>query len=48
MAENWEFGNPEIIEEEVDILIIGRGMAACGGAYEISRWAQGSGLKVKL
>ena len=29
-----EFGNPEVIEEEVDILIIGGGMAACGAAYE--------------
>ena len=25
-----EFGNPEVIEEEVDILIIGGGMGACG------------------
>jgi len=48
-----EFGNPEIIEEDVDILIIGGGMGACGAAYEIVPWldqakAQGVDLKVKL
>ncbi|MGB5737349.1 MAG: adenylyl-sulfate reductase subunit alpha [Thiohalocapsa sp.] len=48
-----EFGNPEIVVEEVDILIIGGGMGACGAAYEIVPWldqakAQGIDLKVKL
>ena len=43
-----EFGNPEVIEEEVDILIIGGGMAACGAAVEIMRWADGTDLKIKL
>ena len=48
-----EFGNPEIVEEDVDILIIGGGMGACGAAYEIGPWldaakAQGVDLKVKL
>ena len=48
-----EFGNPEIVEEEVDILIIGGGMACCGAAFEISRWVEkareeGTDLKVKL
>jgi len=48
-----EFGNPEVIEEEVDILIIGGGMAACGAAYEIGPWLdaakkQGSDIKIKL
>ena len=33
------FGNPEIVEVETDILIIGGGMAACGAAYEAKRWA---------
>jgi adenylylsulfate reductase subunit A len=47
MAE-YAFGNPEIVEEEVDILIIGGGMAACGAAFEVPRWAEGTGLKVKL
>ena len=42
------FGNPEIIEEEVDILIIGGGMAACGAATEIMRWTGDIGLKIKL
>jgi len=48
MADTFEFGNPEIIEEEVDILIIGGGMAACGAAFEVMRWTEGTGLKVKL
>ncbi len=48
MADQFEFGNPEIIQEEVDILIIGGGMAACGAAFEIMRWAEGTGLKIKL
>ena len=47
MAE-FEFGNPEIVEEEVDILIIGGGMAACGCAFEIMRWAEGKDLNIKL
>jgi adenylylsulfate reductase subunit A len=47
------FGNPEVVEEEVDILIIGGGMAACGCAFEIMRWAdvakaQGVDLNIKL
>ena len=47
MAE-YVFGNPEIVEEEVDMLIIGGGMAACGTAFEVPRWTEGTGLKVKL
>jgi adenylylsulfate reductase subunit A len=49
MAE-YGFGNPEIITEEVDILIIGGGMAACGAAFEIGKWtkAMGANLKIKL
>ncbi len=48
------FGNPEIVQEEVDILLIGGGMACCGAAYEIVRWAEaakaekGVNLKIKL
>lgn len=34
------FGNPEVVQEEVDILLIGGGMAACGAAYEIMPWIQ--------
>ncbi|MBI3937780.1 MAG: adenylyl-sulfate reductase subunit alpha [Betaproteobacteria bacterium] len=48
MAEQFVFGNPEVIQEEVDILIIGGGMAACGAGFEIMRWAEGTGLKIKL
>jgi len=48
------FENPEIVQEELDILIIGGGMAACGCGYEIMRWAEavkaetGKELKIKL
>jgi len=45
---DYGFGNPEIVEEEVDILLIGGGMACCGAATEIMRWIDGTGLKVKL
>jgi len=45
---DYGFGNPEIVEEEVDILLIGGGMACCGAATEIMRWTHGTGLKVKL
>jgi adenylylsulfate reductase subunit A len=31
--------NPEVEEHEVDILIVGGGMAACGTAYEVKKWA---------
>ncbi|MHB1085325.1 MAG: adenylyl-sulfate reductase subunit alpha, partial [Thiobacillus sp.] len=49
-----EFGNPEVIQEEVDILLIGGGMACCGAGYEVMRWADaakaemGIDLKIKL
>ena len=48
------FEKPEIVQEEVDILMIGGGMACCGAAYEIVRWAEaakaekGVNLKIKL
>src|SRR4030066_1667315 len=48
------FGNPEVVQEEVDILLIGGGMACCGAGYEIMRWADaakaesGVNLKIKL
>ena len=35
-----EFGNPEVVQEELDILLIGGGMACCGAAYEVMRWAE--------
>ncbi|MBF0130488.1 MAG: adenylylsulfate reductase subunit alpha, partial [Alphaproteobacteria bacterium] len=41
------FGNPEIIEVNTDILLIGGGMAACGAAYEAVRWA-GKDVKITL
>ena len=41
------FGNPEIVEIDTDILIVGGGMAACGAAYEAKRWA-GDDIKITL
>ncbi len=53
MADQYGFGNPQIVEEEVDILLIGGGMACCGAAFEVMRWIekakqQGVDIKVKL
>lgn len=31
--------DPEIVEHDVDILIVGGGMAACGTAFEVKKWA---------
>ena len=31
-------GDPEVVEKEVDILIVGGGMAACGTAFEVKKW----------
>jgi len=31
--------NPEVVEMDVDVLIVGGGMAACGTAFEIKKWA---------
>ncbi|MBS3732943.1 MAG: adenylyl-sulfate reductase subunit alpha [Desulfobacterales bacterium] len=31
--------DPEVEEREVDVLIVGGGMAACGSAFEIKKWA---------
>ena len=30
--------DPEVVEREVDILIVGGGMAACGAAFEVKKW----------
>ena len=48
------FESPKIVQEELDILLIGGGMACCGAAYEMMRWAEaakaetGVELKIKL
>ena len=48
------FENPEVVQEELDILLIGGGMACCGAAYEMMRWAEavkaetGTELRIKL
>ncbi|MFN2354700.1 MAG: adenylyl-sulfate reductase subunit alpha [Desulfopila sp.] len=39
--------NPEVVEQDVDVLIIGGGMAACGTAFEIKKWAP-EDLKITL
>ena len=41
------FADPEIVDVETDILIVGGGMAACGAAFEAKRWA-GDDVKVTL
>ncbi|HEY5789871.1 MAG TPA: adenylyl-sulfate reductase subunit alpha [Gammaproteobacteria bacterium] len=49
-----EFGTPEVVEEELDILLIGGGMACCGAGFEVMQWARaaeaeiGRPLKIKL
>ncbi len=30
--------DPEVEEREVDVLIVGGGMAACGSAFEVKKW----------
>ena len=43
-----------MVQEDLDILLIGGGMACCGAAYEMMRWAEaakaetGTALKIKL
>ncbi|MFN2356463.1 MAG: adenylyl-sulfate reductase subunit alpha [Desulfotignum sp.] len=39
--------DPEVDKRDVDILIIGGGMAACGTAFEIKKWAD-EGTKILL
>jgi len=31
--------DPEVVEKDVDILIVGGGMVACGTAFEVKKWA---------
>jgi adenylylsulfate reductase subunit A len=39
--------DPEVEEREVDILVVGGGMAACGTAFEVKKWA-GDDTKILL
>jgi len=39
MGELKAVRDPEVDEREVDILIVGGGMAACGAAFEVKKWA---------
>ncbi|MBO8144341.1 MAG: adenylyl-sulfate reductase subunit alpha [Thermodesulfobacterium sp.] len=43
-----ECAEPEIVEKETDILIVGGGMAACGAAVEAVKWAKPHGLRIIL
>src|SRR5512135_1339575 len=40
--------DPQIIEMDTDILLIGGGMACCGAAFEVMPYAKKYGLKVTL
>src|SRR5512135_625686 len=40
--------DPQIIEMDTDILLIGGGMANCGAAFEVMPWAKKNGLSVLL
>ena len=39
LGETKAVRDPEVEEREVDMLIVGGGMAACGAAFEIKKWA---------
>ncbi len=39
LGETKAVKDPEVEEREVDLLIVGGGMAACGAAFEIKKWA---------
>lgn len=39
LGETKAVRDPAVEEREVDILIVGGGMAACGTAFEIKKWA---------
>ena len=38
MGELKTIRDPEVEEREVDVLIVGGGMAACGSAFEVKKW----------
>ncbi len=54
MGKIWSYNpglpcaEPEIVEKETDILLVGGGMACCGAAVEAVRWAKPAGLKIIL
>jgi len=39
LGETKAVRDPQVEEREVDILIVGGGMAACGTAFEVKKWA---------
>ena len=40
-----DLAEPAIKEHDVDILIVGGGMGACGAAYEAARWGKDNGVE---
>ena len=40
-----DIAEPTIKEHDVDILIVGGGMGACGAAYEAARWGKDNGVE---
>ena len=44
LGETKAVRDPEVVEKEVDVLIVGGGMAACGTAFEIKKWTDASVL----
>ncbi|MBQ7618383.1 MAG: adenylylsulfate reductase subunit alpha, partial [Desulfovibrio sp.] len=40
-----DLAEPTIKEHDVDILIVGGGMGACGAAYEAARWGKDNGVE---
>ncbi|MFW6324002.1 MAG: adenylylsulfate reductase subunit alpha, partial [Desulfovibrionales bacterium] len=39
---------PEVVEQDVDILMVGGGMGTCGAAFEAVRWADKVGGDIKI
>ena len=47
-AKAFRLEEPSVKTHDVDLLIVGGGMGACGVAYEAVRWGDEHGLKIML
>ncbi|WP_027182976.1 adenylyl-sulfate reductase subunit alpha [Desulfovibrio inopinatus] len=47
-AKGVALAEPEVIEQDVDILLVGGGMGNCGVAFEACRWIEKAGGKDKI
>ncbi|MDE5879898.1 MAG: adenylylsulfate reductase subunit alpha, partial [Desulfovibrio sp.] len=47
-AKGVPISEPSVKTHDVDVLIVGGGMGACGVAYEAVRWGDKHGLKILL